>query len=83
MTPIEDPASVTIPSATTKEVADHEFITSATNISLNASNSNVTADSVHSQTQDGQKDTTRHSMSHDDDTFERKHNDIRVLLNCS
>lgn len=80
MTPIEDPASVTIPTATTKETADHEFIASATNIGLNTSNPNVTADSVHNQSQDGQKDTTRHGTSQDDEAFEREDMHFKLCL---
>lgn len=80
MTPIEDPASVTIPPSVTlaKETTDHEFVTSGTaNNSLNTSTSNANAadSTVHSQfAQDGQKDTgARHnnSTSSDGDAFSK------------
>lgn len=74
MTPIEDPASVTIPSsATTKETtSDHDFVTSGTTSGLNTSNSMSTADNTHNQSLDGQKDTARHSTGNDGEAFDRK-----------
>lgn len=78
VTAMEDPSSVTIPSGTTKETADHEFIAaSAANLSLNvstASNANATIEggAPHNQSQDGQRsDTAQHSTSHDNEAFER------------
>lgn len=70
MTLIEDPASVTIPSTTAKDTSDNEFITGGANISLNTSNPNTTAESVHNQYQDEQKDIALHSANNDADTFE-------------
>lgn len=73
MTPIEDPASVTIPSTTTKETTDHEFVTSATNTSvLNTSGSNATAENAQNQSQDGQKDTARLNVSNDAEAVDRE-----------
>lgn len=77
MTPIEDPASVTIPaSVTAKETTDHEFVTSGTANSsgLNTSTSNASAaESIaHNQfAQDGQKDTAtrQNSTINDGDAF--------------
>lgn len=78
MTPMEDPSSVTIPpSATAKETADHEFVTSGTANSsgLNKSNSNASAAEGVAHNQfgaDGQESTvSRHnsSMSNDADAF--------------
>lgn len=72
MTPIEDPATVTIPSASTKDTSEHEFVTSGTNSGLNTINSNTTAEQAHNQSQDGQKDTARNSTSHDGELCDRK-----------
>lgn len=80
MTPNEDPASVMIPTATVKDTSEHEFIASATNISMNASSLNATADSGANQSQDGQKDTARHSMSNDTDSFERMQSTISIVF---
>lgn len=73
---MEDPSSVTIPSGTAKETADHEFITSAANLSLNASTASTanatTEGASHNQSQDGQRsETAQHSTSHDNEAFER------------
>ncbi|XP_055318841.1 uncharacterized protein LOC129576874 isoform X6 [Sitodiplosis mosellana] len=85
MTPMEDPASVTIPSsATAKETTDHEFVTSGTSNSsgLNTSTSNASAaeNVAHNQfAADGQKDAVaRHnSTSNDADAFS-EHDYINV-----
>lgn len=75
MTSIEDPSSVTIPSATGKETTDHEFIAGTPNLSLNVSNASATTESAPAphQSQDGQRggDSAQHSTSHDNEAFER------------
>lgn len=77
MTPIEDPASVTIASTTAKETTDNEFVTSTTNANvLNTSGSNATADNAHNQSQDGQKDTVRLGASNDAEAIDRKESAI-------
>lgn len=84
MTPIEDPASVTIPSTTTKETTDHEFVTSATNTSvLNTSGSNATAENAQNQSQDGQKDTARLNVSNDAEAIDRKSSFFSIFFNSN
>lgn len=78
VTSMEDPSSVTIPSGTAKETADHEFLaTSAANLTLNASNASTanatTEGTPHNPAQDGRErsDSAQHSTSHDNEAFER------------
>lgn len=47
MTPVEDPASVTIPTSTTKETTESEFV--ANNTSMSGSSSNAAIENAHNQ----------------------------------
>lgn len=75
ITPIEDPASVTIPNVPlARQPSSEDFI----EFSLNATNPSVTAESVHNQSQEGPNDSVRPSTSHDDGLPLGEHDYINV-----